>query len=186
MYRHLPNALTASRIVLVPFLLWLLAEERYGASLVLCAVAGVTDALDGFLARRWNQVTRLGAVLDPIADKVLVVGSVVVLAGQGRVPAWLAGLVVGRDALILGGAVVYRAVTGELEIRPTLLSKVNTFLQIVVLVAAILDGAGLSLGPVLGWGFVAAGITTAGSGLHYLLAWTVKAFSRPAGGDSRP
>ncbi len=179
MIRHLPNLLTASRIALVPFLLWLMAEERFGTALVLCGVAGFTDALDGYLARRWNQVTRLGAVLDPIADKILVVGSVVVLAGQDRVPAWLAGLVVGRDALILGGAVVYRAVTGRLEIRPTALSKVNTFLQIVVVIGAILEGAGLPLGRVLGWGFVAAGITTAGSGLHYLLAWTIKAFSHP-------
>ncbi len=178
--RHVPNLLTGARIALVPVLLSLLAVERYASALGVGAVAALTDALDGHLARRWHLESRLGAMLDPLADKLLIVGSVLVLASLGRFPPWLALAVVGRDGVILAGALAYRAVTGSLEIRPTFLSKANTAVQLVTVLLVVLHGAGAPLEPWLPAAFGATLATTVVSGAHYVVAWTLRARSARA------
>jgi cardiolipin synthase len=173
---NLPNTLTVVRIFLVPVLLHLLVQERYGATLVVFAVAGFTDGLDGYIAKRWNLSTRLGAVLDPLADKLLVVSSVVLLALQARLPLWLAAVVVGRDVVILSGAVAYRVLIGKVDVAPTRLSKGNTVAQIGVVLAVLVHGAGMTgLSTWLPVFFGLAFVTTVASGAQYVVVWGHKA-----------
>ena len=97
----IPNLLSAARLALAPYLFWLLWRREYGAALAVCFVAGVTDGLDGFAARKFSAFSRLGGYLDPIADKVLLSGAFLTLALDGAIERWLAVLVLGRDAAIL-------------------------------------------------------------------------------------
>ena len=172
---NLPNALTGARILLVPLVIRLLLEEGYGAALGVFAAAGLTDALDGYVAKRWNRCTRLGELLDPIADKLLVISTVVLLAGQGRLPGWLAAAIVGRDATILGGAAVVRAVVGRLEIAPTRLSKCNTVVQIATLMLVLAEGAGAPVARTLPAAYALTLATTLASGVHYVYVWVQRA-----------
>ncbi|GAB4275584.1 MAG: CDP-alcohol phosphatidyltransferase family protein [Deferrisomatales bacterium] len=173
----LPNALTFLRLCLAPAVVWLLADHRHGAAVGVFAAAGLTDALDGFAARRLGQTSRLGAVLDPVADKALILSSVVVLGLQGEVPSWLAAAIVVRDAVIVVGALAYRAVTGSLEMAPTLLSKANTAAQVCLVLATLVREAGLAGLPWLPGLHAAVGVTTVGSGLHYVAVWSGRALA---------
>jgi cardiolipin synthase len=153
-----------------------LIDERYGAALAIFAAAGVTDGLDGFIAKRWDRCTRVGAMLDPLADKLLVVSSVVLLSGHDRLPVWLAITVVGRDVAIVSGAVVFRALLGPLEVAPTRLSKWNTFAQIGLILLVLVDGAGVvGLSPWLPALSVVVLATTAISGAQYVAVWGLRA-----------
>lgn len=138
----LPNLLTAARLLLSLPIILLILGERFAPALWLCLVAGLTDALDGSLARRCGWVSRLGALLDPLADKLLLVGSSLALAWVGVLPWWLCLMMIGRDLLILGGAASFRLLVGSLDIRPTWSGKLCTVAQI-VLVLALLLGEGL-------------------------------------------
>lgn len=171
-----PNLLTASRLILAVPLALAILDERYGSALLVAALAGMTDALDGFLARRLNASTRLGAALDPVADKVMILAVFASLAAVGLLPGWLAGVVIGRDLVIVTGALAYRLLIGPLDFQPTLLSKANMALQIGFLVLVLSDAllGWLSL-PVLN-GLIALVVTLAlASGLHYVLLWSRKA-----------
>jgi cardiolipin synthase len=169
MKRHVPNALTLVRIVLTPAVGFFLAADDLAAALPLLAVAAATDAADGFLARRWNAASRLGAYLDPIADKLLAATVFLGLAAAGRLPWWLAGLVLGRDALILGFAAWALGRTRIRKFPPSAWGKLSTILQFSLGLACLLDAAAPS-----GWSrravealipLTAAG--TAWSGFHY-------------------
>jgi len=175
-WRNLPNALSVFRILVVPPAMAALAGDRFWLALLLILTAGVTDALDGYLARRFKWTSRLGSILDPIADKLLVVATYVTLAWLDHVPVWLTVLIVGRDVVIMTGAMAYHNVVGVFDMAPTLLSKANSAFQILfaVLVLANLGGLpvpGVSL-QVLMWGVACI---TVGSGLHYVWIWGVKA-----------
>ncbi len=141
MLRHLPNALCVLRMLLaIPVAIWLVRGE-YRITLAVFAFAAVTDALDGFLAKRFNWTTELGKSLDPLADKILLVTAFVTLTAIDMVPMWLAVPVVLRDVVITAGAITYRVLYGPLiDARPTIISKLNTLVQIgyvVVVVAAL-------------------------------------------------
>lgn len=180
-FRHLPNAITILRFLLVGPAGWLLWHSAVAEALVLIAVAGLSDAADGLLARRYNWRTRFGAIADPVADKLLSLVVFVVLAVQGHVPWWLLVIVVGRDVVIVCGAIAYRQLLGDLDMAPTLLSKVNTGLLIAMLILVVV---GLTD---LGWfaaaatfvvdpaGFVVVGATGIASGLHYVVVWSRRA-----------
>lgn len=128
---NLPNFLTLIRIVAIPVFLVLLASHLYFDALLVFILGGVTDALDGFLARRMNQKTSLGAVLDPIADKLLLMSSFIMLGMMGSLPLWLVVLVVSRDAVILIGYVTISFLAGEApEVQPTLSGKLSTAFQL--------------------------------------------------------
>nr|WP_246423722.1 CDP-alcohol phosphatidyltransferase family protein [Roseospira goensis] len=167
----LPNALTALRFVLVIPTLWCIADDRTLVALVLFVVAGLTDALDGTLARRLNARTALGATLDPVADKALLSGVYIMLALVQVLPAWLALLVVARDFAILLGAGVIRLCGGAYVPVPSRLSRFNTVAQ-VTLGAGVLATEALApdmtrqLAAVL---VPVVAVTTVTSGLAY--AW---------------
>jgi cardiolipin synthase (CMP-forming) len=164
---NIPNALTALRLALTPFVVWrFLAGDCRGA-FTLLLIAGFSDAIDGFVARRWNQVTRTGAYLDPIADKLLLVSVYVSLGIVNVVPRWLVWLVVGRDFLILSMAGIGLLFTSQRNYPPSVWGKLSTAIQIsTALVAVVGCVAGYPLPEFLVWLTAAA---TAWSGLHYLL-----------------
>lgn len=172
----LPNAITVARMVLV-WPLWLaLADDEYGRALLIAFVAGLSDALDGWLAKRFGWTSRLGGLLDPVADKLLLATAFVGLAWHGHLPLWLVVLVVGRDVVILGGATVWQLRFGRLEAAPTLVSKATTFMQI-VLVLSVLAQLALGGAPA-GWLIALIALTsllTLLSGLDYVLRWSAKA-----------
>ena len=179
---YLPNAITLLRILVVAPIAWLLWQMRYPEALVLMAIAGASDAVDGLLARRFDWGTEFGALVDPLADKVMVVAVFLVLTVQGLIPLWLAAVVVGRDGVILAGAGVYRLWFHEIAMSPTFISKVNTAAQILVLVLVLLGLCGFGAPSELAklavdpWCFyLVAGLSVA-SGLDYVVTWSLKAW----------
>ena len=146
-YLTVPNVISFARLCVVPAAIWLVLHQRFPAAFGLFVMAGLSDAVDGWLARRQGG-TALGAVLDPLADKALMVGMYVTLAAIGQLPDWLAILVVFRDLVIVGGVVVLWMMGHAMQIRTLAVSKLNTALQI-GLVAVVLgfDSLGLVLAP---------------------------------------
>jgi cardiolipin synthase len=141
--RHIPNLLTLARIILlVPFLDYLL-DERYGAALAVFFLAALTDMLDGFLARHFDWRTWLGSVLDPLADKLMVVVSYTALTWAGILPLWFCVLILLRDAVILAGSFAYWRLVGHFEGNPTWLGKITTFLAMAAVLLALFDRAWL-------------------------------------------
>ena len=135
---NLPNFLTLIRIFLVPVLVILLIQGLFFNALMVFAVAGITDALDGFLARTLKQKTTLGSYMDPLADKALIISSFVTLSILGMIPAWLAVIVVSRDFVILLGVTVLFFMSVSFEIRPAFVSKVTTALQLLTILFVLL------------------------------------------------
>ncbi len=173
---YIPNLLTLARIGLVPWLVVLLQDQQYGWSLAVFLLAGFSDALDGYLAKRFDAVTYLGSILDPIADKVLLVTSYIMLTVMQVVPFWLTVVVVFRDLVIIGGNLLMVMFFSTMEMKPLAVSKVNTVMQIFYIFIVL---AALSFG----WqypGFVAVigglvAITSVVSGLGYVYIGAVKA-----------
>ncbi|MBI4490979.1 MAG: CDP-diacylglycerol--glycerol-3-phosphate 3-phosphatidyltransferase [Deltaproteobacteria bacterium] len=174
---NLPNFLTLIRIVAIPFFLVLLSSRLYIEALVVFIVGALTDALDGAVARITGQQTPFGAYLDPVADKLLVMSSFVMLSLIGAIPPWLAVLVVSRDIIILFGYGMIRFLIEErLEVQPSLVGKVNTLLQLVtvgVVLAQLYDPQFLDprLDEIL---ILATAVTTVVSGFQYIyraLVW---------------
>ncbi|GAB6040413.1 CDP-alcohol phosphatidyltransferase family protein [Endothiovibrio diazotrophicus] len=174
--RDIPNLITVIRILLVAPIAATLAERHYGWALALIAVAGLSDGLDGFLARRFDWRSRLGALLDPLADKLLLTVSFLVLGWLEVVPLWLVAAVIGRDLLIVGGALAYHRRVGRLEMEPSRWSKINTALLLGYLLAVVagqaLGGALARWSPLLVWPVLA---TTVVSGVDYVIHWSARA-----------
>lgn len=141
MLKHIPNLLCVCRIFLVLPLLFLILRGDYAWAFVLFIIAGVTDGLDGLLARRFNWRSQLGAVLDPIADKFLMVSVFLVLAAIGQVPAWLAILVISRDLVIVTGVVCYRMLVGSMNMDASGMSKFNTLTQLTFVTVVLANAA---------------------------------------------
>src|SRR4030065_667225 len=169
---NIPNLLTLFRILLVPIFVILLIYGQTFYAFLAFMIAGVTDALDGFIARVFSQQTVLGAYLDPIADKLLLVTSYIVLAIIGIIPPWLAVLVISRDIFILIGGAVLFLNHKSFEIRPTLLGKVSTFFQLATVVIALSVAQPLlGLQPFLIGSIYLAAALTLLSGFHYTFLW---------------
>ena len=134
---NIPNFITLLRIILVPVIVILLIQGSFYKALIVFVVAGLSDALDGFLARILNQQTMLGAFLDPIADKALLVSSFVTLSILHVIPSWLAVIVISRDFIILLGISVLSIMSITVEIRPAFVSKVTTALQLITILMAL-------------------------------------------------
>jgi cardiolipin synthase len=164
---NLPNLITLARLLCVPLAIWLILEARYGVAFWVFVAAGISDALDGYIAKRFDQRTPLGALLDPIADKALLAGVYITLGLADQLPHWLVILVVLRDLLIVGG---YLLIQGTAAPQPLFISKVNTLVQI-SLIGFVLARLGLGIDE--GWptGLLvdAAAVTTVWSGLSYLV-----------------
>jgi len=159
---NVPNTLTLARIVLVPLVVWLIITHEMLAAFVLFLLAGLSDAADGYLAKRFQWRTELGAYLDPIADKLLLVSIYVTLGFSNHLPAWLVIAVVSRDILIIGAFLLSWVLSRPVAVHPLLVSKANTLAQIVLagLVLAEL-GSGLGLHDLIA---VLIPLTGAGSG----------------------
>lgn len=170
--RHIPNTLTVLRLLaILPAAWWLLHGDNLSA-LVVFALAGLTDGLDGLLARRFGWTSRMGSILDPLADKLLIMTFYAILGWLGDLPWWLVGLVLGRDLLIMAGAVSYHFVIGQYNMEPHLMSKANTFFQLVLVVCAMLNQGVYPLPLLLLQGLMAmVTLTTLLSGWFYVALW---------------
>ena len=169
--RSLPNLITFARICAVPATIWLILQHRLDIAFLVFVGAGISDAIDGWLARAWNARSALGAVLDPVADKALLVSVYVSLAAIGVLPDWLAILVVFRDLVIVGGVLVLWVLGQPPAIRPIFVSKLNTAMQIgLAALALLLSGFGLAAGGLLAFGVWAVTATTLISGAAYVAA----------------
>lgn len=126
----IPNLITLGRILLVPVVVWAIASGAMWIAFVLFLAAGVSDAVDGYLAKRFNMTSVLGAYLDPLADKALIVSIYLALSVNHLIPRWLVILVVSRDILIVGGIILAWVIGNPLKIRPLLVSKLTTVAQI--------------------------------------------------------
>jgi cardiolipin synthase len=183
MLRHIPNLICVARIALVWPIVGALHAGHYDLALGLFVVAAVSDGVDGFLAKHFNWTSQLGKFLDPLADKLLLVAVFVSGSWAGMVPWWLAAAAIARDLIIGGGALIFRLWFGPLHGRPTILSKVNTALQILYLVAAILFAAhGLPPREVLAALAIATLLSTLASGADYVSRFVARAWSMPARG----
>ena len=172
LFAALPNLITLSRIVLVPVTIVMIADRDWMTALVLFLLAGLSDGLDGFLARTFDLRSELGAYLDALADKSLLVSIYVALAVVGTIPASIAIIVVSRDIMIMGAVVVSWVMDKPVEIRPLLVSKLNTTSQIafagLILAAKAFDW---TLGYWFGVAVVIVATLTIVSGAAYLAQW---------------
>lgn len=174
--RHIPNALCVLRMVLVVPVMWLLLQGEYRLTLWLFGIAAATDGLDGFLAKRCGWTSELGKILDPLADKILLVGVFLTLAALGMVPVWLAAVAVARDVIITAGAVTYNSLYGYPHGRPTAVSKLNTLCQILYLLLVVAAHAtGAQPGVVLTIMGALVFVTTVVSGMDYVITYGHKA-----------
>lgn len=177
----IPNIITVFRFLLVPPFVLVLLQEQFGLALLLFGIAGFSDALDGYLAKRFNWSSRLGALMDPLADKLLLVSSYVTLGWLHWIPLWLVGVVILRDLVIVSGALVYNFRIERLEARPSMMSKLNTFTQIMLVLAVLFSQAVKAL-PYL-WMDVllyCVLVTTLWSGIDYVWRWSRRAWRRGA------
>lgn len=174
--RHIPNTISTLRILLTIPVVSLLFQRHYGTALWLFVLAGASDGLDGFLAKRFGWQSWLGGLLDPLADKILLVSSFLVLGVIGLIPAWLVAAALCRDLVIVAGAFYYHAMVEEVQPAPSLISKFNTLLQVVLVILVIAD-AGIYPLPrhlieSLQWLLLG---TVLASGGHYVYVWSRKA-----------
>ncbi|OSM05058.1 CDP-alcohol phosphatidyltransferase family protein [Magnetofaba australis] len=179
---NVPNTLSFLRIFSAPLFIWLLLNDWMNAALWLFLVAGVTDAVDGFIAKRFGLQTELGAYLDPLADKLLLLSGFITLSVIDVMPLWMTLLVVTRDLVIVGGALVYQLATGALRMEPLIISKLNTVAQITLLVAVLAEQAFGAFEWLFTPLLIFAALTTAASGLAYTIEWTRRATSSDPGG----
>lgn len=178
--RDIPNLLTILRIFFAPVIVYFLLHQRFDEALILFALAGFSDGLDGFLAKHYGWQSRLGSLLDPLADKVLLVTAFVCLAWLGLIPWWLLALILLRDLVIVTGALVYHFRIEPLAAAaPSLISKLNTLLQILLVILVVCDAGPFALPDllieILIWATL---VTTLASGIDYVVVWNRLARSK--------
>ncbi len=169
---NLPNLISLARLFSVPLVVWLILVNQMQLAFFLFLAAGVSDAIDGFLAKQFNARTELGSYLDPIADKTMLVAIYITLGFKNDLPSWLVILVVSRDFAIVGGALLSLTLDLAFKIQPLMVSKINTTMQILLVGVVLADlGLGLTLYPVHDvLVYVVAG-TTIASWAGYLVQW---------------
>lgn len=170
---NIPTLITIGRILAVPVAVWLIMAGHMLAAFWVFVLAGITDGIDGFLARRWNQRTELGAYLDAIADKALLVSIYITLAMVDRIPGILAIAVVSRDLMIVGAVILSWLIDRPMTIRPLVVSKLNTLAQIVFAALVLAAGGyGFGLGATGTAGVWIVAVLTVASAAAYLAIWT--------------
>ncbi|MGH6979857.1 MAG: CDP-alcohol phosphatidyltransferase family protein [Stellaceae bacterium] len=167
-----PNLITLARLLSVPMIIWLVLLDAFQWALVLFALAGLSDAVDGFVAKHWNQRSALGAMLDPTADKAMLVSVFVTLGMMHHLPDWIVILVVFRDILIIGGFLFWSALGQRIRPDPLIISKINTAAQIALILVTLgklaFHMADYRVGETL---IYLVGATTLLSGAAYLVRW---------------
>jgi cardiolipin synthase (CMP-forming) len=176
--RQIPNIITSIRILLVVPIAVALLNHRLGVAIALFGVAALSDAADGFLAKRFGWQSELGAVLDPLADKLLMATAFVILAYLKLVPLWLMVAAIARDVIIVAGALLYRCFLGPLTVRPSVVSKFNTLCQ-AAFILAVVGREGFSVPPE--WVSILLGalmfVTVMISGVDYVLIYGRRALN---------
>jgi cardiolipin synthase len=174
--RHLPNAITCARIVACLPLVLLIVRDQPRTALWLAVAVGASDVLDGFLARRFGWQSRIGGLLDPIADKLFLVCAFVALGVTGLMPVWLIVLVMLRDLVIVAGATAYHHLVEPVAGAPTRLGKASTMAQVLLVLTLLAGAAGLlPPSPVPDLLVATVAILAVASGLHYAWTWTARA-----------
>ena len=169
---NIPNALTLARIILVPLIVWLIISHEMATAFVLFLLAGLSDAVDGYLAKRFGWQTELGTYLDPIADKALLVSIYVTLGFTNHLPVWLVIAVVSRDILIVGAFILSWTLSRPVAVSPLLVSKANTLAQLVLASLVLAElGLGLGLEPLVTACIWVTGALTILSAAAYFWAW---------------
>jgi len=173
--RQIPNVLTFLRILLVIPFAASLFYDYYRQALAIFFIAGLSDGIDGFIARHFNWKSRLGAIADPLADKLLLVTAYIVLTIMGHLPTWLTVLVFSRDIIIVVGALIYHYFIGQYRIMPSVFGKLNTFVQIIYALVIIMHLAGFSMPSVaIAYGLYLVAFLAVLSGIHYIVVWSNK------------
>ena len=173
--RYIPNFITGARILFVPCLIWMLFQSHYERALILVLLMGLSDGLDGFLARCYDWKTTLGSYLDPIADKAMMLSTYLTFAILGWVPWWLSGLIIARDVVLVIGAISYHFSTRQLSMDPLLISKLNTFAQIILAVSLIYAQIGSLSTGIINTLITIVACTTLASGSQYVIEWSRRA-----------
>jgi cardiolipin synthase len=169
----LPNLITLFRLLLVPLTIWLILETRFAAAFVAFATAGISDAVDGFIARRFELKSELGAILDPLADKLLLMSVYITFGATGVLATWLVILVVARDVMIVGGFVLLSLLGERPAVRPLPVSKLNTLLQIMLAAGLLVRlGFAVPIGRLPDILALLVAISTVASGTAYLVEWS--------------
>ncbi len=168
-WRFIPNLITLVRFAAVPLLVWWLFNNQFYNALLLCFLMGLSDALDGFLAKAFDWKTMLGSYLDPAADKVMLISSYITLGVLDLLPHWLVLIVIIRDVGLLYGAVSFVSATRRLEIEPSIISKFNTFVQILLILAVIYSQVDAFPIVVIQFLIGLTLFTTIASGYYYLV-----------------
>ena len=164
-----PNIITVARILLTPLFIILLIQKHYHQALWVFVLAGISDMVDGLIARRWQQKSPLGAFLDPLADKLLMCSSFVTLSIYHLIPSWLTVLVISRDVILVLGVMLFKMVNFPVVVRPSLAGKLSTTTQIAtVLLVLIAKSWSVSTIPLQAWFWLTGAFTTV-SGLHYII-----------------
>ncbi|MDE0309394.1 MAG: CDP-alcohol phosphatidyltransferase family protein [Acidiferrobacterales bacterium] len=172
---QIPNILTLSRIAAAPLLIVLLRDANFELALILFILAGFTDGLDGWIAKRFNYTSELGASLDPLADKIIIIAAYGMLTILDVIPFWLMMLVIFRDLVIVGGYLVLTTLNGSIPMQPTLTSKINTFLQITYVIAVLLNNTSWLFIPYLTEVLmIAVALSTIASGTQYVWVWAIR------------
>lgn len=178
--QDIPNIISLIRLLAVIPVVFLLFERQFGWALTVFAVAGISDGLDGFLAKQYGWRSRLGGILDPLADKALLLACFLVLGALELIPVWLVLAAILRDLIIMGGALAYHYLVEDLEAAPLITSKVNTVLQILLVVLTIAGAGPLVLPAQLIDALTyACLLSILASGSQYVYLWTRKAVERP-------
>lgn len=176
---YLPNIITVFRLLLVGPIVVGLLMQNYKLAFFLFLLAGLTDAVDGYLARRFQWISRWGAMVDPLADKLLMVSSYLALTYLGDLPVWLLALVLTRDVVIVTGGMCYHFLIGQYDFKPSLLSKANTFCQIVLVIVLLSHYSyGFFNNDWITFLIYLVLLTTASSMIHYIWVWGWRAFSQ--------
>ena len=169
---NIPNLITLLRIASVPLMVWLIVDGYLLWAFWVFVAAGISDALDGFIAKRFDMETELGKYLDPLADKALLVSVYVTLGIEGHIASWLVILVVFRDIAIVGGALLFETVTHSLTMQPLMVSKVNTVMQILLAMAVMANaGYGIAFDGALDVLVMLTALSTVLSGAAYAVKW---------------
>jgi len=167
----IPNLITSIRIILAPIFVIYLINDRPLSALFIFILAGLSDGLDGLVARLFAQKSKLGSYLDPLADKILLVTAFVILAVKGLVPSWLTVVVISRDILILLGVLILFLNEVDFAIKPSILSKMTTCLQLVAVFVVLSKDYFQFSSQLSFYLFLITGFLTIGSGLHYMRYW---------------
>jgi cardiolipin synthase len=177
----IPNFITIARLLAVPLVIWLMIADRFVEATIVFVLAGISDAADGFIAKRFHASSELGAYLDPVADKALLVSVFVTLGFKGVLPAWLIVLVVSRDLFIIGGMLLAYMLSNPMAVKPLWISKTNTAAQILLVALVLGERSGVPIPQaLLTVNVLGVAILTIASAAAYLVEWVRHMAAGPA------